>query len=140
MSYIKEKWEANAEKMAFAKTFPGRQMAWEAAVGKTVEAVVPVPTGEESVTLIFTDGDFLVAPKLKDTPKEMLLALAEAKPVLVRFHPEAYERLGALVERDRELTRRARMERIVDAVRNNLETMPELKAALLEVLQGPEEP
>lgn len=139
MSYIEEKWQANIEKVAFAKAFPGRQTAWQAAVGKTVEAVVPVPAGEQSTALVFTDGDFLIAPTLKETPKEILLALEEAKPVLVRFHPEAYGRLEALVELDRELTRRARMERIVDAVRNNMDKMPGLKPALLELLQETDE-
>lgn len=136
MSYIKEKWQANIDKVAFAKAFPGRQQEWEAAVGKTVEATVPVPTAEEPVVIVFTDGDFLIAPKLKDTPKEILLALKEAKPALERFHAEAYRRLEELSARDREMTRRARMERIVDAVRNNIDKMPGLKEALVELLAG----
>lgn len=134
MSYIKKKWQANIDKVAFAKAFPGRQTEWQAAVGKTVEAAMPIPTAEKSTALIFTDGDFIIVPKLKDTPKEILFALGEAKPVLERFHSEAYQTLEELTARDRELTRRARMERIVDAVRNNLETMPDLKAALKKVL------
>lgn len=134
MSYIKEKWQANIDKVAFAKAFPGRQMEWQATVGMTLEAVVPIPTAEEPVVIVFTDGDFLIAPKLKDTPKEILLALKEAKPALERFHAEAYETLEELSARDRELTRKARMERIVDAVRNNIDKMPGLTDALVKLL------
>ena len=134
MSYLKAKWQANIDKVAFSKAFPGRQAEWQAAVGKTVETVVPVPTAEEPVVIVFTDGDFLIAPKLKDTPKEILLALKEAKPALERFHAEAYRRLEELSARDRELTRKARMERIVDAVRNNIDKMTGLKEALVELL------
>ncbi|MEE9305012.1 MAG: hypothetical protein V3U77_02000, partial [bacterium] len=82
MSYLKAKWQANIDKVAFAKAFPGRQTEWQTAVGKTVEQAIPVPTAEEPVVIVFTDGDFLIAPKLKDTPKEILLALKEAKPAL----------------------------------------------------------
>ncbi|MCH6568339.1 MAG: hypothetical protein IH801_08285 [Nitrospinae bacterium] len=139
MSYLKEKWQANIDKVAFAKAFPGRQTEWQASVGKTVEAVIPVPTDEETVVLSFTDGDFIIAPKLKDTPKEILIALKEAKPALERFHAEAYKKLEELVVRDRELTRNARMERIVDAVRNNMDKMPDLKASLLKLFKEADE-
>jgi hypothetical protein len=134
VSYLKEKWQANIDKVSFAKAFPGRLHDWEGALGKTLEAVISIPTAEEPVTLVFTDGDFIISPKLTDTPKDILLALKEARPLLERFHAEAYQTLEKLTERDREMTSKARMQRIIDAVRNNVDTMPDLKEALLEVL------
>jgi hypothetical protein len=134
VSYVKKKWEANKDKVAFAKDFPGRQTDWKAVAGKTLEAVVPFQAHGEGDVLVFTDGEFIIARQLPDTPQTLMAALEAARDVLGRFHQEAYEKLDALSARDREMRRMARMERIVDAVQNNMGEIPELRAALKALL------
>lgn len=134
MSYLERKWQSNMEKVNFANAFPGRKKEWDEAVGKTIEAAVPFKAHTEGVVVVFSDGDFLIASKPPDTPQTVIASLEAARTRLDKFHAEAYERLDDLTERDREMSRLARMERIVDAVRNNMGEIPELRAALKELL------
>ena len=137
MSYIEKKWQTNTEKVAFAQSFPGRVTQWESLLGKRLKGVVPFQAQSEGVVLVFDDGAFFTASSVPDTPQTTMAALEAARELLEPFHAEAYGKLSELTEHDREMSRLARMERIVDAVRNNMGQMPELEAALRELL-GPE--
>ncbi len=126
-----EKWEANREKVAFAKAFPGRLASWADAVGRTVETVVP--SGNDAVVL-FADGAFLIAPRPDPEPAAILTALAAARPRLAAHHAEAFGALDRLIARDRELTRRAKLDNILGAIRHNATEIPELKEAVRRLL------
>ncbi len=126
-----EKWEANREKVAFAKAFPGRLASWADAVGRTVETVVP--SGNDAVVL-FADGAFLIAPQPDPEPAAILAALAAARPRLAARHAEAFGALDRLIARDRELTRRAKLDNILGAIRHNAAEIPELKEAVRRLL------
>lgn len=128
-----DKWEANREKVAFAKAFPGRLVSWADAVGRTVEAVVP--SGNEAVVL-FADGAFLIAPDHDPEPAAILAALAAARPHLEARQGEAFGALDRLTDRDRELTRRARLDNILGAIRHNAAEIPELKEAVRRLLDN----
>lgn len=122
-----EKWAANREKVAFAMTFPGLIREWTDAQGKTVDTIVE--SGDTRV-VIFTDHTFAFVPSRDLDPAAVVAALAAARPRLERVHAGAYAELDRLAARDRELSRRARLENILGAIRHNAADIPELKDAV----------
>lgn len=129
-----EKWKANREKVAFVKQFPGLALNWEQVRGKTIESVTPLPSRPGHATLVFTDGSFLVVPPLETQPKELGEGLAAARPALEPKHPEPYKEYDQLVKRDKDAARAARLEKIIGAIRNNLEQIPELKDRIRQLV------
>jgi hypothetical protein len=127
---VAQKWKANQEKVAFIKRFPGLTMAWEPARGKTIETVAPLPSKAGAAVLVFSDGTFIVAPPIAPEPWELGEGLRAARPALEPRHPEAFRQYDHLVRDDREALRHARLEKIIGAIQNNLEQIPELKDRL----------
>ncbi len=128
-----EKWEANRSKVTFALGFPGRLADWQDAVSKTIDAVLPVSLASGSVVL-FSDGTFLITPRADAEPALVLAALAAARPRLEPRYPDAYATLDRLIARDREVTRLARLGKILGAIRQNAGDIPELKDAVQRLL------
>ena len=64
---VEEKWKANFEKVAYMKQFPGLLGNWEALIGKTVEAVIPLKGKQGAAAIVFTDGTFTVADSRNTT-------------------------------------------------------------------------
>ena len=122
-----EKWKANMEKVAFMKQFPGLAFSWDQVTGKTIESVTPLPSKPGFATLVFTDGSFIVAPQVDTQPKELGEGLNTARTPLEARHPEPYKEYDRLVQQDKDATRAARLEKIIGAIQNNLEQIPELK-------------
>lgn len=121
------KWEANRAKVAFAMAFPGLLFDWKHAQGKTIDAIVPA---QETTVVVFTDGTFAIAPVRELDPASVVAALAAARPRLEAVRAEAYATLDRLDATDRELARRARMEKVLGAIRHNAREIPELKDAV----------
>ena len=121
------KWEANREKVAFAMAFPGLLTDWKDAQGKTIDAVVSAP---DTTVVLFTDGTFGLIPVRERDPASVLAALAAARPRLEAIHADAYGTLDELDAKDRELARRARLEKVLGAIRHNAAEIPELKDAV----------
>lgn len=136
---VEEKWNANMEKVAFAKQFPGRLHAWADTRGRTIETTLSWDTQSGmaglAAALIFTDRTFLVAPGPEVEPAVLLTGLEAARPRLATVYPEAYAQLDQLAARDKHLQRQARMDNILGAVRTNMPEMPELKDRLLQLLK-----
>jgi diglucosylglycerate octanoyltransferase len=132
---VQEKWKANADKVAFMKRFPGLLTAWEHWRGKTIETVDPLPSRSGGAVLVATDGSFTVAPPLSPEPAELRDALAAARPTLERHHRDAYVEYDQLALKDRELTKQARLENILGAIQNNIESIPELKERIRELVK-----
>ncbi len=130
-----EKWKANMEKVAFMKQFPGLAFSWEQCAGKTVESVTPLPSKPGFATLVFTDGSFIVAPQVDTQPKELGEGLNTARTSLEPKHPEPYKEYDRLVKQDKDATRAARLEKIIGAIENNLEQIPELKDRLKQLVK-----
>ncbi len=121
------KWKANLDKVAFMKQFPGLLAGWKDTQGKTVTAIVPLKSKPEEMVVVFSDGSFLLAPPHTPEPWELTDGLAEARSVLEPHHREAYAIHDRLTAQDREATRAARMDKIIGAIQNNLDQIPELK-------------
>ena len=125
-----EKWKANMEKVAFTRQFPGLKREWHACLGKTVEAVTPLTGKQGAAVVTFTDGTFFVVPPLAPEPWELGQALADARKYLEPQHREAYKEYDRLAKKDKEALRSARVEKILGAIQNNVDQLPELKDRL----------
>ena len=130
-----EKWKANMEKVAFMKQFPGLAFNWEQIAGKTIESVTPLPSKPGFATLVFTDGSFIVAPQVDTQPKELGEGLNTARTALEPKHQEPYKEYDRLVKQDKDATRAARLEKIIGAIQNNLEQIPELKDRIRQLVK-----
>jgi len=131
---VEEKWKANQEKVAFMKRFPGLTLAWDQVRGKTIETVTPLSSKPGAAVLVFLDGSFTVAPPLEPEPWELGEGLGVARQVLEPKHPEAYREYDQLVRKDKEALRAARLEKILGAIQNNLDQIPELRDRLRQLV------
>lgn len=127
---VEEKWKANQEKVAFSKQFPGLTLDWKACEGKTVQAVVALSGKQGAAVLVFTDGAFTIVPPLAPEAWEFGQALIDARAYLEPNHPAAYLEYDRLAKQDKEALKSARADKIIGAIENNLEQIPELKDRL----------
>ena len=132
---VEEKWKANLEKVAFMKQFPGLLGSWDALAGKTIKAVIPLKGKQGAAVLVCTDGTFTIVPPNASEPYELGEALAVARAFLEPAHRVAYVEYDQLVKKDKEALRSARVDKILGAIRNNLEQHPELKDRLKELVK-----
>ncbi|HKO29601.1 MAG TPA: hypothetical protein VJU54_00560 [Nitrospiraceae bacterium] len=132
---VEDKWKANLDKVAFMKQFPGLLGNWETLVGKTIKEVIPLKGKQGAAVLVCTDGTFTIVPPMAPEPYEIGEALAVARMVLEPMHQAAYVEYDRLVKKDRDALRSARVEKILGAIHNNLEQMPELKDRLKELVK-----
>ena len=125
-----DKWKANLEKVAFMKQFPGLLGSWEALKGKTIEAVISLKSKQGAAAIICSDGTFIVAPPLTTEPYELGETLALGRSLLEPTHGNAYREYDRLAKKDKDALKAARLEKIIGAIQNNLEQIPELKERL----------
>ena len=130
-----DKWKANMEKVAFTKQFPGLTLDWRACEGKTVRAVIPLTGKPDAAVVVFSDGSFTVGPPLNPEPWELGQALVDARAQLEPEHPAAYMEYDRLAKKDKDALKTARVEKILGAIHNNLEQIPELKDRLKELVK-----
>ena len=130
-----DKWKANLEKVAFAKQFPGLMAEWATCEGKTVETVTPLTGKQGAAVITFTDGSFVIVPPMAPEAWELGQALVDARASLEPKHQVAYQEYDQLVLKDKETLRLARMEKIIGAIHNNVEQIPELKDRLKVLVQ-----
>lgn len=131
---VEEKWKANQAKVAFMKTFPGLTMSWDQITGKSIEGVAPLKTRPGAALVMFTDGSFVVAPPLAPEPWELTDGLGAARHFLEPKHRQAYQEYDRLARKDKEALREARLEKILGAIHNNLDHIPELKDRLRQLV------
>lgn len=132
---VEEKWKANQEKVAFTKQFPGLTLDWKACEGKTVQAVIPLTGKQGAAVVVFSDGSFTVVPPLNPEPWELGQALVDARAQLEATHQSAYDEYDRLAKKDKDALKSARLEKIVGAIQNNLEQIPELKDRLKKLVK-----
>jgi hypothetical protein len=125
-----DKWKANLEKVAFMKQFPGLLTTWDGLKGKTIEAVVPLKLKQGAAAIICSDGTFTIAPPMMTEPYELGETLTAGRSILEPKHSKAYGEYDRLVLKDKDALKTARLEKIIGAIENNLEQIPELKERL----------
>ncbi len=127
---VEEKWKANQEKVAFTKQFPGLTLDWKACEGKAVQAVVALTGKQGAAVVVFTDGSFTIVPPLAPEAWEFGQALIDARAQLEPRHQAAYVEYDRLAKKDKDALKSARADKIIGAIENNLEQIPELKDRL----------
>lgn len=127
--------EGQHAKVAFAQQFPGLLLSWQACQGKTIRAVLPLTGKPGAMVIVFTDATFTIVPPLAPEPWAIGQALIDARAQLESAHRTAYEEYDRLAQKDREALRSARLEKILGAIHNNLEQIPELKDRLKELVK-----
>lgn len=132
---VEEKWKANQDKVAFTKQFPGLTLDWRTCEGKTVKTVIPLTGKPGAAVVVFADGSFTVVPPLNPEPWELGQALIDARLQLEPTHQAAYVEYDRLAKKDKDALKSARLEKIVGAIQNNLEQIPELKDRLRELVK-----
>jgi hypothetical protein len=132
---VEEKWKANLEKVAFMKQFPGLLGHWDAMAGKTIQAVIPLKGKQGAAVLVCTDGTFTIVPPMAPEPYELGEALAVARSLLEPTHRTAYVEYDRLAKKDKEALMSARADKILGAIQNNLEQIPELKDRLKKLVK-----
>ena len=125
-----DKWKANMEKVAFMKQFPGLLGDWKALAGKTIEAVIMLKGKEGAAAIVFSDGSFTIAPPMGAEPYELGEVIDVTRKFLESTRQAAYAEYDRLVKKDKDALKSARLEKIVGAIQNNLEQIPELKDRL----------
>jgi hypothetical protein len=128
-----EVWKANREKVAFVKQFPGRLHTWEETAGKKIEKVIPLP-GRTGSVIIFHDCSFMVVAQPDPEPADLLAGLLAVQSDLEPRNAMLYQELNRFIKREKDLLRRARLEKILGAVTHNMPAIPELKEELLKLL------
>lgn len=118
------------EKVAFAQQFPGLVLNWQACEGKTIRAVLPLTGKPGAMVIVFADASFTIVPPLTPEPWAIGQALVDARAQLEPTHQAAYVEYDRLVKKDKDALRTARLEKILGAIHNNLEQIPELKDRL----------
>lgn len=130
-----EKWKANMEKVAFTRQFPGLLLDWKLFEGKTIQAVIPLTGKPGAAVVICSDATFAVVPALSPEPWTLGQALVDARARLEPAHRTAYAEYDRLAKKDKDALRSARLEKILGAIHNNLEQIPELKERLKELVK-----
>jgi len=128
-----EKWQANMEKVAFARQFPGLLRDWTEAKGKRIASLIPL-TGGPGQVILFDDRTFLVAGLAQADPADLINGVFAAETQLRAWYPEAFARLVELRERDERLAQQARVEKIAGAIRHNA-GLPGLQEAVARALK-----
>jgi hypothetical protein len=72
----------------------------------------------------------VVAPPLTTEPYELGETLAVGRSLLEPQHSDAYREYDRLTKKDKDALKQARLEKIIGAIQNNLEQIPELKERL----------
>ncbi len=132
---IEEKWKANLEKVAFMKQFPGLLEGWEALAGKTITDVIPLKGKQGAAVLVCADGTFTILSPMATEPYELGEALTVARSLLEPAHQQAYVEYDRLTKKDKDALMAARADKILGAIQNNLEQIPELKNRLKELVK-----
>ncbi len=125
-----DKWKANMEKVAYTKQFPGLLLDWPSCTGKTIQSVTPLTGKPGAAVIVFIDATFTVVPPLAPEPWALGQALIDARPHLEPAHQAAYAEYDRLAKKDKDALKSARLEKIVGAIENNLDQIPELKDRL----------
>jgi len=123
------------EKVAFTQQFPGLLLDWKSCEGKTIRFVLPLTGKPGAAVVVFTDATFTVVPPLAPEPWALGQALIDARLQLEPTHQSAYAEYDRLVKKDKDALRSARLEKILGAIQNNLDQIPELKDRLKELVK-----
>jgi len=110
------------------------QLIGQAYSNKEIAKVFPLKSGTGTV-LAMEDGTFAVTSKIEPVIHEIYDAIQLLRPEMESIRPEAYRILDEKVALDKEMARKARLEKILGAIRNNISELPELKEEISKLMK-----
>ena len=130
-----DKWKTNLDKVAFLKSFPGLASTWEQVHGLTLATSIPFPDQKPYTALVFSQGHFGFSSPLQNEPQLLTTGLQLVRPLLEQHRPESFQEYDRLHALDQETGRQVRLENIMNAITNNLASIPELKSRIRDLVQ-----
>lgn len=129
-SKVENKWRINREKNAFAKKL--REFSLTEQQPNQVEVSLNEPCDVKA----YTDGTLWLSDKnVWDNPEKTWIIINELRDWLELYHPDYLEKLDQWKAKDKEAARQARLAKIMGAIGNNLDDLPELKDEILKLAE-----
>ena len=127
--HTEEKWKINREKVAHAKSIVRFvNVKKEGLILKTI----PIEN-HNLVVCVFDNHTFTVnRPALLENPKAVLALVYTLEKVWHDIYPEFFELFHQLAKDDEAATRKAKMQKILAAIANNMDDIPGLKEEVIK--------
>lgn len=131
ISKTEEKWKINREKNEFARTIPCK-VSPDMHLKVLFKTVLP---SKKSIELcIYENHTFSLSdPNAFDDAQLVLETVEIVRPYIEKYYPEFYQEYDKWVLLDKEATKKARLEKILGAIANNMAEIPELKDEIIKL-------
>lgn len=130
ISKTEEKWKINRQKNEFARTIPGKVSP----AALKIRYRTFLPSSKNTELCVYENNTFSLSDENAFEDAQLVIETVElVRPYLERFYPEFYQEYDKWVQLDKEATRKARLEKILGAIANNMAEIPELKDEIIKL-------
>lgn len=131
ISKTEEKWKINRQKNEFARTIPCKVLP-----NDTLKILykTSLPSAKSIELCVYENHTFsLSEPNAFEDAQLVIECVELVRPYLEAFYPDFYQEYDRWVQLDKEATRKARLEKILGAIANNMAEIPELKDEIIKL-------
>ncbi|MCS7075755.1 MAG: hypothetical protein NZ455_03555 [Bacteroidia bacterium] len=130
-SKTEEKWKINRQKNEFARTIPGKTLPRSDL--KVIYRTF-LSCAKNVELCVYEDNTFsLSQPNAFDDAQVVIETVECLRPYFENTYSGFYRQYDKWVELDKEATRKARLEKILSAIANNIAEIPELKDEIIKL-------
>jgi len=131
ISKTEEKWKINRQKNDFARTIPCKIEPDNNL--KTIYKTF-LPSAKNVELCIYENNTFSLSQSNTFDDAQLVIESIEiVRPYLEKHYPDFYQEYDKWVLLDKEATRKARLEKILGAIANNMAEIPELKDEIIKL-------
>jgi len=131
ISKTEEKWKINRQKNEFARTIPCK--IEPNSMLKTVFKTF-LPSAKSIELCVYENNTFSLShANTFDDAQLVIESIEIVRPYLEKHYPDFYQEYDKWVLLDKEATRKARLEKILGAIANNMAEIPELKDEIIKL-------
>lgn len=131
ISKTEEKWKINRQKNEFARTIPCKIPP-----DNTLKVLYKtfLPSAKNIELCVYDNHSFSLSDDSAFEDAQLVIeTVTLVRPYLEKFYPEFYQEYDNWVQLDKEATRKARLEKILGAIANNMAEIPELKEEIIKL-------
>lgn len=129
-SKTEEKWRINRQKNEFARTIPGKVSPSTFKVRYRTF----LPSSKSIELCVYENNTFSLSDEKAFEDAQLVIETVElVRPYLEQSYPEFYQEYDKWAALDKEATRKARLEKILGAIANNMAEIPELKDEIIKL-------
>lgn len=131
ISKTEEKWKINRQKNEFARSIPCK-----ISPDNTLKVIhkTHLNCAKDIELCIYETHTFSLSnPDAFEDAQIVIETVELVRPYLEQQYPEFYQEYDKWVELDKEATRKARLEKILGAIANNMAEIPELKEEIIKL-------